>query len=311
MTDIEPQKQPKNFNDPKFENWILHDAWNGFFYNLPIILLAIFAMVGLEFVLSSFGPAQAVSVSKDGFTLRVEQPMGLVVFPVAIAFTVPFAALMYSVHSFNLNGAPCWFAFSRQSRGMFFSFLNRMLIMVLALTAEIVFWQHLLWVNVSQGLIQGSQELPVYIVAIAVVSIFATLVLGVLFVTWPVSVIQGGKSSARRAFARGKKTFWYIFGKSLLVLPALLIIQLVAFSVATPIIKGMILQFGDGEFAGTPEERITFFVCLRVLAAFVTAFWCCVEGSIISRGLLIGDARLNGSPGRLDTEKVSVMGDVQ
>ncbi|MHC8494232.1 hypothetical protein ACTU44_16180 [Thalassospira sp. SM2505] len=310
MTDIEPQKQPKNFNDPKFENWILRDAWNGFFYNLPIILLAIIAMVGLEFVLANFQPAQVVSVSKDGFTLRVEQPMGLVVFPVAIAFTVPFAVLMYSVHSFILIGAPCWFAFSKESRGMFFPFLNRMVIMVLALTAEIVFWQHLLWVNVSQGLVQGSQELPVYIVAIAAVSIFATLVLGVLFVTWPVSIMQGGKSSARRALARGKKTFWYIVGKNLLVLPVLLIIQLITFSIATPIIKGMILQLGAGEFAGTPEERIIFFVCLRVLVAFITAFWCCVEGSIISRGLLIGEARLNGSSGKLDTEKVSVKGNV-
>lgn len=193
---------------------------------------------------------------------------------------------------------------------MFFPFLKRMVIMVLALTAEIVFWQHLLWVNVSQGLVQGSQELPVYIVAIAAVSIFATLVLGVLFVTWPVSVMQGGKSSARRALARGKKTFWYIVGKNLLVLPVLLIIQLITFSIATPIIKGMILQLGAGEFAGTPEERIIFFVCLRVLVAFITAFWCCVEGSIISRGLLIGEARLNGSSGKLDTEKVSVKGNV-
>ena len=111
-------------------------------------------------------------------------------------------------------------------------------------------------------------------------------------ITWPVSVILDSDNSIQRCFRRGKKTFWYIIGRVLLISPALLVIAMVASAVIVPVAKALV-EAGTTFSASPLGLPIWLAVPIGVINSVLYAISTVVVAVIISRAFLVGEARLN------------------
>ncbi len=293
MTEAKGEKRPIYANDPYFERWILRDAWDGFWYNLPIILIALCVFVVFGLISTSFQLDSIAQFVKQGI-MPPEVPILTEVLTLAvnIVLAMVMAVLMYTVHSSVIDGATCWLAFSQERRSRLFLFLKRSLMIVVVVFALSVVQQHLLWTFVFQNMMEGDNSAASIIAPLSGIVSIAFIVAAILICTWPVSALLNGDTSIRRAVARGKKVFWYIVGKHLAVLPAMVLLQIVLLVVAMPMLGAM---FSGDAGADGPVVPMGLVAMFSILGGVLVAAFCCIEAVIISRALLIGEARLNGS----------------
>jgi len=302
VADAKNKKRPIYANDPYFERWILRDAWDGFWYNLPIILIALSVFVVFGLISTSFQLDSIAQFVKQG-TMPPEVPILTEVLTLAVnvALALVMAVLMYTVHSSVIDGAPCWLAFSRERRSKLFLFLKRSLVIILVVFALSVVQQHLLWNFVFPNLMHGDNSAASIIVPLSGVVSIAFTVAAILICTWPVSALLDGDTSVRRALARGKKVFWFFVGKHLVILPAMFLLQLILLVVAMPMLGAMFSSVSAADGSVVPLGLIAMF---SILGGVLVAACCCVEAVIISRALLIGEARLNGSSDQIENTEL-------
>lgn len=146
MTEAKIKKRPSYANDPYFERWILHDAWDGFWYNLPIVLLALLAMALIGVASPTDLVETAQTAKAKGFYIKVAPPMSVVSALTSFASILVSSLLVYAVHSTLLDNRPCWAAFSSEQRSKLFEFLKRVAVVVLTYLVvtsvqQLVFWQ--------------------------------------------------------------------------------------------------------------------------------------------------------------------------
>jgi len=290
VTDIVAQNQPKNGNDPKFERWILRDAWDGFWYNLPIMLLVIFGMTVFGVISSKIQILMFNNVSSIDDFGRI-----FMLNAINSAITVVFGGtalslISYVVHFSALNGVFCWNAFGKEQRPLMITYLKRFCVFVLICTGVVVL-EGILFSLLISSLTDVVKDAVFKFMVTGAFFVHICLVIAlVLLLTWPVSVLRDTDGSLRRAFARGKKTFWYFVGKNFLVLLAFVPVQLIISAAILPILTNMFIEVAQ---AGMTELPLGMLIFIGLFGAILFTVYSCAFVVIVSRAFLVGEARLD------------------
>ena len=278
--------------DPKFDNWILVESFHVirkskfvFLALLPVLFLVILADQYLSRVFLIDGGAVT-----QGAIVR----MALREVALSLVFAIPMLVLAFVVHASVLRHQFSWQVFQNIERSKLRAFFERS-ILVLAMCAFVSLVPTILFIF-DVVYIDGKLTVKPELVSTVAVITFLTAGCGFLMliwtITWPVSVILDSDNSIQRCFRRGKKTFWYIIGRVLLISPALLVIAMVASAVIVPVAKALV-EAGTTFSASPLGLPIWLAVPIGVINSVLYAISTVVVAVIISRAFLVGEARLN------------------
>ena len=280
MSEGVAEKNNGNSVTPKFEHWVVWESCIVLKKNLSIVFTALLAL--------AFVAAFELCVVS---TLELH-PMfrpGMPNLPFALLRCLPVIVVVYAVHATVFDNCSGWSAFVKEKRASFLAFGARVFLIFLILCVFGLFIQFLF---IASGLKPGDHltgGLAFIIIILSLPVVIGATVFSILFCTWPVSVVWSKDASFQRALKRGKKTFWYVIGRSLIVMLPMQIFQL---AIAAIFLPAIVFFFGSG---GTTEmiSRFGLSISVSLIGSLVAILWCIMLAVTISRALIIGDARLD------------------
>ncbi len=277
-----------------FSHWVLWESCIVAWKNIYIVLVAglIFTMTGtFELYVSTHN---ALAVANEG-TATFGPLVMMIFWGAQVAITsISLAILMYAVHSTVLDGASGWAVFAGDGKTKLKKLALRifMALMVPLLVALLLQGLTALMGFKAGDRIHGGLGVIVFVgFAIFVVLSGVSLI---LLITWPASVIWSNYTTLRQAYYRGKKVFWYVLGRNVMVLLAMMALQLLIAVIFLPIVT-TVLGAKDKTDVALKFFSPGFAFSISALNSLLAVVWFVLLSVIISRALQIGDWRLRNS----------------
>lgn len=136
------------------------------------------------------------------------------------------------------------------------------------------------------------------VMLVSVFSFVALLIFSILIATWMPAAIYNDKVSLRRVVARGKKTFWYVFSRLIILILFTLVVSAVALVVLTPVLQAVLPR--------VENPTLIVFIVNSGGTALVTSCLVPIFCVICVRAYNLGEARLNDTFG--DSESLEAEG---
>ncbi len=294
MNDVVTESADGERTKSLFSHWVLWEscivAWKNIYVVLVIGL--IFAVVGTFDLYVTALNALALSNGEAA-------PLG----PVAMTIfwvvrgavnSILLAVLMYAVHSTVLDDCSSWAVFAGDGKSKLKKLAFRIVTALMVLFLVALLFQVVL---ALMGFKAGDRiEGGAGVIVMGVATFFAISfgILSVWFITWPASAIWSDNATLRQAFYRGKKVFWYVLGRNVMVLPVMAVLQLVIAAIFLPVVTAV---FGAKDQADVASKFFFpgFAFSISALNSVLFVLWFVVLSVIISRALKLGDVRLQNA----------------
>ncbi|MEQ5777691.1 hypothetical protein J4E05_19355 [Thalassospira sp. NFXS8] len=288
MTESEHKEFEQKSLCPKFDRWVLADSWSAFLANLPIISVVYVGLI-IVTVLRTYFDSSLISGRGMDLSWLTTLISYLYDIPLAVLSIFMISILMYVVHSTILGGKSSWDALLLEKKKNVKKFSKRFLLMFLAVFGLTMLIQIVVLLMIFA---LGSKPPAIKLmVTLGAICSLVVCVVVALSVTWPASAVWCEDKTWNRALLRGRKSFWYLVSRHFFILPVFLVMAGILFAVVLPI---LISKVGNG---GVPVElnlgvRLWGSFLFSLFGGVVFIFWIVAQTVIISRALLIGEARL-------------------